>query len=499
MRPALFWVLLALTASSAWSQPGTAEFRVNTSRNDYQASPAVAQNAAGEFVVAWRNGTTEQGYTQQYLYPTAILAQRFDSTGRPRGGELQANNEPYLGLRAYGPSVAVDGAGRFVVVWGARNSLYARRYDENGAPLGEPEEIGDEIGDPDLAGDEAGNVVAAWSHPAYQAEEISGRIFDAAAAAWKKPFEIQGYASGSVTRPHVALQKKDGFVVVWGRGYQVLGRRFTSTGGARGEEMVLNQTPIGEVTLSVGADAEGGFVVAWLDRRETEDNVRARRFDAAGEPQGDEVLLGSSDRKFSRLDVVMDAEGGHLAAWQHEGDAMAGDPWELLGRRYDAAGSSLGGVVPLVGRPISWFDLSMTPAGRLAVAFLSDGDIYGRLLPAPNGYCVAGELKLCLRGNRFEAKVTWLDFQGKTGDGVARPVTDDTGAFYFFGPENLELMVKVLDGRRLNGHFWVFYGSLSNVEFTLTVTDTLNGHERTYVNSLGELASVGDTSAFPGS
>ena len=57
-------------------------------------------------------------------------------------------------------------------------------------------------------------------------------------------------------------------------------------------------------------------------------------------------------------------------------------------------------------------------------------------------------------------------------------------------------MVKVLDGRALNGRFWVFYGALTNVEFTLTVTDTETGRVRHYANAMGNFASAGDTSAF---
>jgi hypothetical protein len=54
----------------------------------------------------------------------------------------------------------------------------------------------------------------------------------------------------------------------------------------------------------------------------------------------------------------------------------------------------------------------------------------------------------------------------------------------------------VLDGRGVNGSFWFFYGALSNVEYTLTVTDTTTGAVRTYRNPVGNFASVGDTGAF---
>jgi len=58
------------------------------------------------------------------------------------------------------------------------------------------------------------------------------------------------------------------------------------------------------------------------------------------------------------------------------------------------------------------------------------------------------------------------------------------------------MIVKVLDARNVNGRFWVFYGSLTNVEFELKVTDTETGSERIYRNEPGVFASRGDTEAF---
>ena len=80
--------------------------------------------------------------------------------------------------------------------------------------------------------------------------------------------------------------------------------------------------------------------------------------------------------------------------------------------------------------------------------------------------------------------------------GTALPVTSDTGIFWFFRDTNLELIIKILDGRPVNGKFWVFYGALSNVEYEITVKDRETGQEKRYFNSLGSLGSVADTSAF---
>jgi hypothetical protein len=110
--------------------------------------------------------------------------------------------------------------------------------------------------------------------------------------------------------------------------------------------------------------------------------------------------------------------------------------------------------------------------------------------------CTSGP-RLCLRSDRFRLDVSWRDGQGRTGSGQAVPLSGDTGYFWFFDPANVELMVKVLDGRALNGNFWVFYGALSDVQYTLTVTDSVTGRVKTYRNPSGRLASVADTGAFP--
>lgn len=114
------------------------------------------------------------------------------------------------------------------------------------------------------------------------------------------------------------------------------------------------------------------------------------------------------------------------------------------------------------------------------------------------GGCQANSQTLCLYGNRFAVSVAWKDHSTppNTGNGQAVPVTSDSGYFWFFGSSNIELVVKVIDGRPLGGHWWVFYGSLTDVEFTMTVRDTNTGQVRTYFNQSGHMASVGDTGAF---
>jgi hypothetical protein len=107
-------------------------------------------------------------------------------------------------------------------------------------------------------------------------------------------------------------------------------------------------------------------------------------------------------------------------------------------------------------------------------------------------------MTLCLNGGRFAVKVAWqVPAQEKSGLGLAVPLTSDSGYFWFFNANNIEVVVKVLNGCSAGGHYWVFAGGLTNVEVTLMVTDLQNGGSRTYMNPSGTaFLPIQDTSAF---
>jgi len=203
--------------------------------------------------------------------------------------------------------------------------------------------------------------------------------------------------------------------------------------------------------------------------------------------------------------MAADAQGDVLLLWNGPGGI---DTLSFDGRLFAPSWSPLsntfltgGYIVVLEGEAAAAF----VPGGFVVVAARGQGSGAdqggsGSFLSAQRFAAdgVGGEAGLALQGGRFTATVSWRDPRsGAQGSGTAVPLTDDTGAFWFFTPANLELMVKVLDGRPVNNHFWVFYGALSDVEYTLTVTDTATGATRTYHNPPYTLASHADTLAFP--
>jgi hypothetical protein len=98
--------------------------------------------------------------------------------------------------------------------------------------------------------------------------------------------------------------------------------------------------------------------------------------------------------------------------------------------------------------------------------------------------CTSGPAALCLAGGRFRVEVGWRNQHngGTSGQGTLTRTSDTSGAVSFFDASTVDLIVKVLDGRAVNSRFWVFAGSLTDVEFSLQVTDTQTGAVRIYHN-----------------
>ncbi len=114
-----------------------------------------------------------------------------------------------------------------------------------------------------------------------------------------------------------------------------------------------------------------------------------------------------------------------------------------------------------------------------------------------NEACQPSETRLCLNQGRFRVEVFWRDFKDNTGTGQVVLGSEDSGLFWFFAPDNWEMLVKVLDGCGVNDHFWVFAAATTNVEYTLQVTDTATGEVREYTNRLGiSSPAITDTGAF---
>lgn len=127
--------------------------------------------------------------------------------------------------------------------------------------------------------------------------------------------------------------------------------------------------------------------------------------------------------------------------------------------------------------------------------------------PARATSCVPDATTLCVDDQAGDRRFAiHVDFQttlggGFVGSGRALALSNlgvtRGGLFWFFGQDNPEIMVKVLNGCGVNNRFWVYLSAGTSVGFNLTVTDTTLGHSKSYQNPDRILAtSVDDTTAL---
>lgn len=114
-----------------------------------------------------------------------------------------------------------------------------------------------------------------------------------------------------------------------------------------------------------------------------------------------------------------------------------------------------------------------------------------------NTGCAPNATTLCLGNGRFQLTARW---GANSTNGDARPVqlTKDSGYFWFFNEDNVEITVKVLDACSFQPPaYWVFASGMTNVQVQMTVTDTLRNVTKTYTNPAGTtFVTKLDTNAF---
>lgn len=129
----------------------------------------------------------------------------------------------------------------------------------------------------------------------------------------------------------------------------------------------------------------------------------------------------------------------------------------------------------------------------------TDGDLAGDACD-PDDAAACPATALSLRSGRFCAQSFWRDRSGNRGLGHPVAFTLDSGYFWFFEPDNVEVVTKVLDACTLPAFrdFWAFSTGLTDVRVLLRIWDLASGETRHYFNPLGRpFTPVLDTAAFP--
>lgn len=323
------------------------EIHVSSATSLNQVNSSIAADAAGDYVVTWMsNGQDGSIY--------GVFAQRFNATGTAAGPEFQVNTYT-TGVQA-SPAVAMDAAGNFVITWdsgqdGSSYGIYARRYNAAGVAQGAEFRVNSFTTNsqtvPRIAMEATGDFVITWeSYQDGDGPGIYAQRYNAAGTAQGSEFKVNTYTTASQFNPSIAIDASGGFVIAWnsvgedGSGIGIYAQRFNSIGITQGSEFPVNTYTTGtQKDAAVGMDPAGDFVIVWSSYGEdgSMEGVYARRYDPLGTAQSGEFKVNNFTPNGQRRPVVaFDTAGDFVIAWQSIG--QDGSLYGIYAKRYDAAG-----------------------------------------------------------------------------------------------------------------------------------------------------------------
>ncbi|MEO0075274.1 MAG: T9SS type A sorting domain-containing protein [candidate division WOR-3 bacterium] len=308
----------------------------DTSGGTNQQNPALATNQQGSIVIGWtdyRDGNAD------------IYVQRLDTNNNYLGNNFRVNNDATMMWQGE-PAIAVDTQGNFVVVWEDRRTwnsdVYLQRFSHNGQALGDNIVVNDNLGSSD-----------------------------------------QRHAA-------VIMLPNQHFIVVWDDWRNDWGdiylQRFNNNGERVGNNIRVNDDPIGnnQYHPALSCDANGNYIVTWMDGRLGDWNIYAQRFNQTGQAIGTNFLVNDYHTSFQGYPkIATHVNGSFVIVWQDERFNNA----DIFTQVFDANGNRIGNNFRVNDDNTTQNQISpnitIDPAGNFLVVWTDqrqgNSDIYAQL------------------------------------------------------------------------------------------------------------------------
>lgn len=450
------------------------------------ADLATAASPTGDVLVAWsekRAGGPSR----------AVHFRRYGADGRALHAPLPVaapNGED----QTY-PAAAFRADGAALIVWYAGDEVRGRLFDRDGLPIGDERTYLVTLDPYRLSvvaiPESTGFLVMAAFDDTWRRLDSAGAPVGPVMFSGMQPLAVLVEVFAFTTSQFEVLMEDPEWSYTCPSGVGFCGEPFNV---ALADPFDLDATglvrpqPLDDAAVSTPSAVRhgGSLLVAWPES-EMPVSQWARAVPPGATPRLAHDSPGRVETGF--VDVGANGRGDAIVAWLA---AVIDDPY-LSGRRLQLrlsvfqADTDLDGVVDAADLCPADFDPAQLDA---------DGDRLGAACDCDDADPL--NLTLCLGpAGRFAVRAEWRTTTSAAGPGRARPLTPDTGAFWFFAGDNLELMVKVLDGCVVNGHWWVFAGGLTDVATRIEVTDRLTGVRREWTSPVGSpFAPLQDTLAF---
>lgn len=320
---------------------------VNAGGTDSIAGITVVPDGMGGVLAAWNESSAGS---------EILRAQRLNAAGGAQWGATGvAISSSATDAMAIGDVVA-DGTGAACIVWqDPRNGsgdpdIFAQRLSAAGSPLWAANglEVCGASGAqsaPTAAPDGAGGLVVGWQDRRELDAGIFVQRFTSAGIAQFAADGIAAYQDPGGQSGTLILQTDTGGTFVFwnekrGGQYDIRARKFNADGTPDGPSVALCAAA-GHQSLDTAIDdGAGGAIVSWTDRRDGGEDLYGQRIDANVIPQwaanGAAVCAASGSQRLSRM--VSDGSGGAVFAWQD--DRVSGNS-DVYAQRVNGAGSPL--------------------------------------------------------------------------------------------------------------------------------------------------------------
>lgn len=402
------------------------DFQVNENEGStgaMQWSSAISIDGNGNFVITW----SEYHMTSTDLTYSDIYAQRYLSDGTALGTNFKVNDNQFTAQHGY-PSVATDDSGNFVITWYDRRNgywnIYAQLYSSDGEAIGANFKVNDDQenktqGVPCISMESRGSFVITWADERNGNRDIYAQRYSSSGAALGPNFKVNDDSGReNQTIPVISHDTTGNFVIAWmdrrvGGSEDIYAQRYTVSGFALGPNFKVNDDEgyADQYSPVISSNNDGNFVIAWMDRRNKNNDIYAQRYSSDGDTIGINIKVNSGYYP----SICSDDSGNFVVTWQaNNGDIRA--------QRYSRDGTPLGTDFKMQNESSqgSYPSIATNDNGNFVIAWddnrNGDYDIYAQRYS----------------GDGMEIGVNFKvndEYEGNTDQYYSSIATDDSGNF----------------------------------------------------------------------
>ncbi len=299
--------------------------------NSDQLTPDIAIDDLGHFVVVW----TEKKDSAN------VYARIYGANAVALTSWIKVNDRAHVSSATASPRVAMNGSGEFVVTWVGRRTdmagdVFAQRFDRAGERVGGnfvvPSQTAGPQDRPDVAIRRNGSFVIVWEdgrdvHQSPPQYYIFAHVYDSTGASVGGNFKVSSHPGGTLfpRDPAIALQPNGHFFVCWSYGSpsDVYGHLYDASRNTIKGDFILSALgvvePVGpHQRPDVGISPGSGYAVLWESEKTGDSNIYVKMFTAAGAQVGEHLVVNESPGQQTFGSLAISGRGLLLAVWQDD-------------------------------------------------------------------------------------------------------------------------------------------------------------------------------------